>query len=376
MSENTTVDQYLDELEIAKEDIKQAIEKKGAIVTGGLSSYAGFIDALETADMRQHLPNGICFEGSTIDVFNLSPYDWSMVYDYSYMFKDCTNLTGFGDDLGNAFENMLVCNNMFSGCNKLTTIPQLDTSKVVDMGYMFNSCSKLTTIPQMDTSKVINMGSLFRACLSLTSIPLLDTSNAIDMDYTFCNCPKITTIPQLDTSNVTNMNYMLGSCSSLTSIPLLDTSNVTTMSYMFYSCSSLTSIPLLDTSNVTNMSYMFDYCIELTTIPLLDTSNVTNMSYMFRNCKSLISIPHLDISKVTNMSGMFYRCYNLTEVRFKGNPAVTSSYVSLMFNDIATNGTLYYDSRYDYSVIKKVLPTNWKSIPYDVEEWEKENLNK
>lgn len=52
MSENTTVDQYLDELEIAKEDIKQAIERKGATVSGSLSSYAGFIDTLETVEQK------------------------------------------------------------------------------------------------------------------------------------------------------------------------------------------------------------------------------------------------------------------------------------------------------------------------------------
>ena len=79
--DNTSIDQYLEDLEVAKQDIKESLEKKGATVTGGLSSYAGFIDALETVDPKQHLPNGISFDGSTIDVFDLSPYDWSMVYD-------------------------------------------------------------------------------------------------------------------------------------------------------------------------------------------------------------------------------------------------------------------------------------------------------
>ena len=323
MSENTTVDQYLDELEIAKEDIKQAIERKGAVVSGGLSSYAGFIDTLETIDPRQQLPNGISFEGSTIDVFDLSPYDWSMVYDYSEMFRNCTNLTGFGDNLGNAFENMVACNNMFSDCDSLTTISQLDTSNVLDMRGMFYRCDSLTTIPLLDTSNVMNMKNLFYNCISLTSIPLLDTSNVMNMDNMFHICHSLSSVPQLDTSSVTSMKYMFGACISLTSIPLLDTSNVLDMTCMFSDCKSLTSVPQLDTGFVTNMNQMFSGCSSLTSIPQLDTSKVTDMGNMFGSCISLTSIPQLDTSKVTNMGNMFGYCYELTSIPLLDCSSVT-----------------------------------------------------
>ena len=39
-----------------------------------------------------------------------------------------------------------------------------------------------------------------------------------------------------------------------------------------------------------------------------------------------------------------------------------------MFFGVTTNGTLYYDSRYDYSNIIKVLPYTWTAVPYDVVE--------
>ena len=59
---------------------------------------------------------------------------------------------------------------MFYQCNKLTAIPQLDTSKVTDMGTMFTACNKLTTIPKLDASKATSFSSIFDGCGMLTSI--------------------------------------------------------------------------------------------------------------------------------------------------------------------------------------------------------------
>ena len=60
--------------------------------------------------------------------------------------------------------------NMFSYCNSLTAIPQMDTSAVTNMSSMFNGCVSLTAIPQLDTSAVTNMNSMFYYCNSLTAI--------------------------------------------------------------------------------------------------------------------------------------------------------------------------------------------------------------
>ena len=66
---------------------------------------------------------------------------------------------------------------MFKGCSSLTSIPQLNTSSVIDMGSMFEGCASLTSIPQLNTSSVSSMSDMFEGCLSLTSIPLLDCSS-------------------------------------------------------------------------------------------------------------------------------------------------------------------------------------------------------
>jgi surface protein len=59
---------------------------------------------------------------------------------------------------------------MFYGCTNLTTIPQLNTSKVTTITSMFYECTNLTTIPQLDISNVTGMGNTFYKCSKLKSI--------------------------------------------------------------------------------------------------------------------------------------------------------------------------------------------------------------
>ena len=165
-----------------------------------------------------------------------------------------------------------------------TEVPDYyDLSNITDVSYMFSGCENLKSIPQLDTSNSTNMKYMFSHCENLKSIPQLDTSNVSNMEYMFYDCPYLKSIPQLDTSNVTNMNNMFGYCISLTTIPQLDTSNVTNMEGMFRGCDSLQTIPLIDTSKVTNMGWMFASSYNLQSLPTFDVSNVTNMAEMFRN---------------------------------------------------------------------------------------------
>ena len=69
---------------------------------------------------------------------------------------------------------------MFDYWSRLTTILQLDTSKVTNMRYMFYSCSSLTTIPQLDTSNVTNMRYMFSYCRSLKTIHMVNMK--VDFD--------------------------------------------------------------------------------------------------------------------------------------------------------------------------------------------------
>ena len=216
---------------------------------------------------------------------------------------------------------------LFSGCTNLTSIPQLNTSKVTNMSSMFEYCGSLTSIPQLDTSKVLNMSSMFYNCSSLTSIPQLDTNNVVDMNSMFYNCSSLTSIPQLDTTKVTNTSSMFNNCSLLTSIPQLNTNIVMNMSYMFYNCSSLTSIPQLDTGNVTSMQNMFNGCTSLTYVPQLDASSVTNMSTIFG---------YGSIKTLTDLGGFKNLSISITSYFLENCPNLTVNSLMNVINNLAT----------------------------------------
>ena len=85
---------------------------------------------------------------------------------------------------------------------------------------LFSNCQALTSVPDMETSQVTNMNSMFYDCPSLTTIPALDTSQVTNMDYMFYNCQALATIPALDASQVAGPGYMFYGCSSLESVTL------------------------------------------------------------------------------------------------------------------------------------------------------------
>ncbi len=228
-----------------------------------------------------------------------------------------SNYTGFIKKVSN---KILIkgtsCNSMFQSFKMLSEIPQLDTSKVTNMGYMFYECKSLTTIPQLDTSNVTNMNGMFSSCSSLTTIPQLDTSKVTNMKDMFYECKSLTTIPQLDTSNVSNMYDMFFSCTLLTTIPQLDTSNVTNMYDMFFNCTSLTTIPQLDTSKVTNIQNMFNFNKKLTNMGGLKnlgmaylTTQSANYYQYTLNLSSATKLTHESLMNVIN---------NLYDIASKG----------------------------------------------------------
>ena len=330
------------------------------------------VDVKVSLEGKPLIPNGFRFGDGDVgigdpDLIEWDKYDWSMVYDAnSLLYKAVPKDGGWFDRFKRGFNgNLIGMRKMFLNLQwkGILDFAGLDTSKVIDMNGAFYAT--WAEIRNLDTSNVVDMGEMFFNCSSRTTIPQMDTSKVVNMGLMFKYCKNLTTIPQMNTSNVSYMNEMFSTCEKLTTIPQMDTSNVVNMKGMFEYCYKLTTIPQMDTSNVVNMKKMFLDCYELTTIPQMDTSNVVDMGDMFQYCINLTTIPQLDISKVRDMSYMFYYCEKLVEVKFKGEPVSTLN-VNVMFANIKTNGTLYYDSRYDYSKIINALPSTWTAVPYDV----------
>ena len=215
----------LNDLKIAKQDIKSAIQEKGVTPTGGLSTYADAIRDIQTG-------------GGNV---KLSP------------------------------------NTMFGGSHTITYIPNMDTSEYTTMYGMFSECYQLKNVPLFDTRNVTSMGFMFEECNSLQSVPLFDTRNVTSMRGMFSMRPydiiypyipesQLVSVPQFDTSKVTDMVFMFQYCVNLQSVPQFDTSKVTDMAYMFYNCRNLETIPQFDTGNATDMSALFYNCSNLTNL--------------------------------------------------------------------------------------------------------------
>lgn len=289
------------------------------------------------------IPNGFRFTGGDMSLVEWDKYDWSMVYDTTDFFKGCT------------FSDPSWVDRFNSGFN----------GRVMSGYQMFESCSSLENTPDLSSHKLYIMEYMFSGCVSLKSVSMMDTSEVVDAAYAFNSCYELQSIPQLDFSSVRKAQSMFNGCSKLTTITEIEFQSLTNVTSMFRACNNLTNIPRLNTSKVNDMSYMFQDCKSLTTIPQLETSKVTSMYHMFNGCTKLITVPQLDISNVVDMRELFIYCGSLNEVRFKGKPQ-TSIDLNNAFSYIAENGTLYYDSRYDYSIIINKLPSTWTAVPYDV----------
>lgn len=247
-----TIEDRLNDLITAKADMKSAIESKGVDVTGGLTTYADAIRSIEgggiinTFDLtvigydnelntycNKEILDDIEYSKNILD--NWDPTSKSGYYFFSRNYPlvryapliDTSNITGsviVEKDFITAMGDGMEC--MFYNCRKLTTVPPLNTSNVINMRNTFGGCKALEEMRYIDTSNVLTMQSMFEGCDNLIYVAHFDTRNVMDMRYMFAYCEKLNELPPFDTRNVLNMTCMLTDCISLTSLPLLDCGNL------------------------------------------------------------------------------------------------------------------------------------------------------
>ena len=199
-----------------------------------------------------------------------------------------------------------------------STVPDIfDFTNVNSMWYMFSYCINLTTIPQLNTSRVSNMEQMFNGCKKLQSIPLLNTSNVTSMLGMFDGCESLTTVPLLNTSNVTDMSMTFRGCKSLTTIPQLDTSKVSRMMSIFKECDALESIPLLDCGKVTDASPLINPSYYDDQVHLTDMGGFKNIKIDF----DIQRAPNLTVQSLMNVIKNLYD--------FVGNGSTTTKTLTL-----------------------------------------------
>ena len=237
------------------------------------------------------------------DVSSLPQWDTSKVTDASYMFGSDQSSTKYNPDITSVdltnfgSPDGYKAYYMFAGCLSLESITGI-LHPAGNAQSMFYNCRNLTSIPQMDTSNVTNMGYMFSECQKLTSIPQMDTSNVTNMGYMFYNCGNLTSVPQMDTSNVTNMNYMFKWCSALTSIPQMDVSKVTNVEQMFAITTSLPSkykslpdfnfMSLKNFGGQSSYSWVYGQHLNLESYGVIDCDSITDIGYVFGNSSNSV----------------------------------------------------------------------------------------
>ena len=266
-----------------------------------------------------------CKDITSIDFQN---FDFSDVYDTSYMFQNCTSLISinFSSNTANKISKMSY---MFSNCSSLKEIHLLNfkTSNVEKMDGMFELCSNLINLEQnFDTSKVVTMEKMFSNCENLGSLNIInfDVSLVTNMNSIFKGCKKLISLEFFNkkTISLINMGSMFQSCSSLESLDLsnFETSSVQFMNDLFHDCTSLISPTKFEfnTEKVIKMESMFENCKKLTKLDLSSfyTPSLRQIYSMFSGCSSMetINISNFDTFQITNFANVFTDCISLTEL--------------------------------------------------------------
>lgn len=191
---------YLNQVEV-RVDIPIQIEKNvevNNIGTTGILPDEGYtaMEKVEVTfnyvpDEKPKIPNGLIFSGSTWETFDMGEYDWSDVYRFRSLFRDCENLKRIDN-----FPSDIV---PYGSVNYMFYKTQLEEAPYFDMRYigsttaMFES-TNITTIPQYDMNNVLVVGSMFQNCKNLTELPLFNWESVVTTSSCFQGCTSLTTV--------------------------------------------------------------------------------------------------------------------------------------------------------------------------------------
>lgn len=175
--------------------------------------------------------------------------------------------------------NVLPMTYFFAGCNMLTGPIDLSSwtaiaSKFTDCSYMFQNCSKLTGVSfrGLNLSAITNIAFLFSNCSALQNIDFTNVTlntNLKTINAAFAGCSALTSLDLtiFKTLKPTNMNGFLQNCSSLQSIDVknMDVSACTNLSTCFRGCSDITELDLTgwSTASCTGMQNFVQNCSSL-----------------------------------------------------------------------------------------------------------------
>lgn len=146
----------------------------------------------------------------------------------------------------NDISKVLDATQMFQSCDYVSKIVSNTTWKISKGSFMFSGCSKLTEVPNIDVSECTTMNGMFIDCTSLTSCNIINTDKFKgSMSGLFNNCTSLTHIPEgFDFSGADSIDNMFYKCTSLTYLPEIN--NIVCPTYSPFNYSKIIKIESLN----------------------------------------------------------------------------------------------------------------------------------
>ena len=296
-------------------------------------------------------------------------------YCYGNMFAGCTRLTSAPELPAETLIDGCYAG-MFDGCTSLTTAPELPAMTLADYcyQYMFSNCAGLTQAPELPATRLASYcyQYMFYGCASLTQAPVLSATTLAwyCYSYMFAGCTNLTSAPELPATALTDYCYssMFQGCTGLTQAPELPATSLVSACYqsMFNGCASLTQAPVLSATSLAQNCYrsMFYGCTSLTQAPVLPATTLYGQCYyqMFNGCTGLTSAPELPATTLATgcYYYMFYGCTNLNYIKCLATDISASSCLSNWVNGVASSGTFVKAaSMTGWTTGIDGIPNNW-----------------
>lgn len=249
-----------------KEAIRTAINSKGGTLTESdtFSSYSIAIDNIQTGSKNEPIiitengvytaPEGTGYSPVSVNVATqggslktlLDATQRADYWFFDYKGTSVSDLISYSDT-----SNVKYAANMFQNCTNITSIPNLDFSKVVETRYMFHNCEGITNIPDAIFENASSCNYMFSNCVNLEYIKIKLPDNLSTIQYMFSNCEKLNTI-DMSSFSPANKQSFASNCYSLKKLIIRSMSTVFTTSldsnsfrncYHFYGTTNATYNP-------------------------------------------------------------------------------------------------------------------------------------
>lgn len=268
------------------------------------NAFSGCQLGNETVSKLATLCNGTIYSNAFANLEGITEVTAS--YTTDYYFRGCTNLKKA--TILNPLNSGKMGQNVFNGCNNLTTVVLPDNATVID-NSMFYENTKLSNVNISASLTTIGSSAFYNTAINNITLP--DSLKTINSSA-FSGCSKLSAINIPDAVTIIDASAFYN-CSSLTTVAVGENAKFTLGQYAFRS-SGVTdeSVKNILAHTSTIYTHVFDKCNSLVNIE--PSALWTNM---FSNCTNLKTVQS-SLTTKTLGDNTFYNDVSLTSALLYG----------------------------------------------------------